>query len=60
MMMPLSVIQQSWFRDTFHCFAGLKFAILIFFGSVCNYILAVLFIYHNVYFKAASTLDIQI
>lgn len=53
--MPISVIQQSWFRDTSPCFAELKFATLIFFGSVCNYILAVLFIYYNVYFEAAST-----
>lgn len=53
-MMAISVIQQSWFRDTFPCAAELKFATLIFFGSVCNYILAVLFIYYNVYFEAAS------
>lgn len=47
------------FRDTFPCFVGLRLATFIFFGSVCNYILAVLLTYHNVYFKAASTLGMQ-
>lgn len=54
MMMAISVIQQSWFRDTLPCSAELKFATLIFFGSVCNYILAVLFTCYNVYFEVDS------
>lgn len=60
MMMHISMIQKSWFRATFPNFAVFNFATLIFFDYVCNYILAVLFIHHNVYFWAGSSLGMRI
>lgn len=47
MMMGISVIRKNGFRATFPVF---NFATLIFFDCMCNDILAVLLIYHYVYF----------